>query len=60
MSSKELDSNADGKKRDPDFINAEIAIKRAVLKARQQAQQAGIGVIVLQDGKIMEERPDHL
>ena len=59
MSSEKLDSNKDEKKRDPDFINAEIALKRAALKARQQAQQAGIGVIVLQDGKIMEERPDH-
>ncbi|MCK9363015.1 MAG: hypothetical protein M0P74_05385 [Syntrophales bacterium] len=59
MSSKKPDSTAGEKKRDPDFINAEIALKRAALKARQQAQQAGIGVIVLQDGKIMEERPDH-
>jgi len=58
MSSEKLDSNKDEKKRDPDFINAEIALKRAALKARQQAQQAGIGVIVLQDGKIMEERPE--
>ena len=60
MSSEKLDSNKDEKKRDPDFINAEIALKRAARKARQRAQQAGIGVIVLQDGKIMEERPDHL
>ena len=59
MSSKKLDPTKD-EKRDPDFINAEIALKRAALKARQLAQQAGIGVIVLQDGKIMEERPDHL
>jgi LDH2 family malate/lactate/ureidoglycolate dehydrogenase len=59
MSSEKLDSNKDEKKRDPDFINAEIALKRAVRKARQRAQQAGVGVIVLQDGKIMEERPDH-
>ena len=60
MSSEKLDSTAGGKKRDPDFINAEIALKRAARKARQLAQQAGVGVIVLQDGKIMEERPDHL
>ena len=45
-------------KRDPDFINAEIALKRAARKARQLAQQAGIGVIVLQDGQIIEERPE--
>ncbi|MDP2853400.1 MAG: hypothetical protein Q8O28_04035 [Smithellaceae bacterium] len=60
MSPKKLDSTIGGKKRDPDFINAEIALKRAAQKARQRAQQAGVGVIVLQDGKIMEERPDHL
>ena len=60
MSSKKLDSTTDEKKRDPDFINAEIALMRAARKARQQAQQAGVGVIVLQDGKIMEERPDHM
>jgi hypothetical protein len=44
--------------RDPDFINAEIALKHAALKARQRALQAGVGVIVLQGGQIMEERPD--
>jgi hypothetical protein len=60
MSSEKPDSTADTKKRGPDFINAEIALKRAARKARQRAQQAGSGVIVLQDGKIMEERPDHL
>jgi predicted kinase len=60
MSSEKLESTAGGKKRDPDFINAEIALKRAARKARQRAQQAGVGVIVLQDGKIMEERPDYI
>jgi hypothetical protein len=60
MSSKKLDSTKDEKKRDPDFINAEIALNRAARKARQRAQQAGVGVIVLQDGKIMEERPYHM
>ncbi len=41
MSSEKLDSTAGGKKRDPDFINAESALKRAARKARQRAQQAG-------------------
>ena len=59
MSSEKPDSTAGVKERDPDLINAEIALKRAALKARQLAQQAGLGVIVLQDGKIVEERPDH-
>ena len=60
MSSEKLDSTEGEKKRDPDFINAEIALKRAARKARQQALQAGVGVIVLEDGQIMEERPDHV
>ena len=60
MSSKKLDSTKVEKKRDPDFVNSEIALMRAARKARQLAQQAGIGVIVLQDGQIMEERPDHV
>lgn len=47
------------KERDPDFVNAEIALKRAAKRARQRARQAGIGVIVMQDGKIMEEQTDH-
>lgn len=46
--------------RDPDFINAEIALKRAAQKARQRAAQAGIGVIVIEDGKIIEELPENV
>jgi len=57
MSSRKLDSTKSEKKRDPDLINAEIALKRAAWKVRQLAQQRGIGVIVLQDGQIIEERP---
>jgi hypothetical protein len=43
---------------DPDFRNAEIAIKRAALKARERAKRFGHGVIIYQDGKIVEEFPD--
>ena len=58
MSAKKIDVPEKQKERDPDFINAEIALKRAAQKARQRAGQAGIGVIVVEDGKIVEERPD--
>ena len=58
MTSKKVDSNNDQKKRDPDLVNAEIAMKRAALKARQRAAQAGIGVMVYRDGRIVEEQPD--
>jgi hypothetical protein len=60
MSAKKIDFIKGEKKRDPDFINAEIALKRAAQKARQRALQAGIGVIVLQEGRIVEERPDNV
>ncbi|MCX5830937.1 MAG: hypothetical protein NT140_03450 [Deltaproteobacteria bacterium] len=58
MISEKPDSSAGGRKRDPDLINAEIALKRAALKARELARQAGIGVVVLKDGNIIEERTD--
>ena len=58
MGLKKVDSNDDKKQRDPDFVNAEIAMKRAALKARQRAMQAGIGVMVYRDGRIIEEQPD--
>jgi LDH2 family malate/lactate/ureidoglycolate dehydrogenase len=58
MSSEKPDATAEGRKRDTDLINAEIALKRAALKAKELARQAGIGVVVLQDVKIIEERMD--
>ena len=60
MSTKPIDSNKDQKKRDPDFVNAEIAMKRAAHRARQKAQQAGIGVVVLKDGQIVEEKSNRV
>ena len=60
MSAKKIVSIEKKEKRDPDFINAEIALKRAAKQARLRAMQAGVGVIVLQDGRIVEERPDNV
>lgn len=51
-------SNDPEKQRDPDFISAEAAMKRAAEKARKRARQAGIGVMVYRDGRIIEEIPD--
>jgi hypothetical protein len=56
---KRIDSDKK-KGRDPDFINAEIALKRAAQKARRRAAQAGVGVIVVKDGQIVEEEPDNM
>jgi hypothetical protein len=58
MSARKIDVSGKQKECDPDMINAEAALKRAAQKARQRAGQAGIGVVVMQDGKIVEERPD--
>jgi hypothetical protein len=58
VTSKKEGSNNNEKQRDPDFINAEIAMKRAAQKARKRALQAGIGVMVYRDGRIIEEKPE--
>lgn len=58
MSARKIDVSGKQKERDPDMINAETALKRAAQRARQRARQAGIGVVVMKDGKIVEERPD--
>jgi LDH2 family malate/lactate/ureidoglycolate dehydrogenase len=56
MSKQTIDSGRGDKKRDPDLAAAEIAMKRAAVKARQKARQAGVGVVVWKDGRIVEER----
>ena len=55
MSGQTAPSVEKKKERDPDLVNAEIALKRAARRARVQAEKAGIGVIVLHDGQIIEE-----
>jgi len=59
MSAKKMVVPDKKRERDPDFVNAEIALKRAARKARLRAFQAGVGVIVIRDGRITEERPDN-
>lgn len=39
------------------MVYAEIAIQRAALWAREKARRLGLGVVVLKDGKIVEEKP---
>lgn len=43
---------------DPDFRNAEIAMLRAAKKARERAKRFGHGVVIYEDGKIIEEQPE--
>lgn len=55
MSTKSTGSNEKDKKRDPDFITAEVAMKRAAMKAREKAKRVGSGIVILKDGRIEEE-----
>jgi hypothetical protein len=43
---------------DPDFRNAETALRRAAEKARERAKHFGHGVIIYDNGKIIEEQAD--
>ncbi len=45
--------------RDPDLINAEVAMKRAAIKARKLAQMSGTAVVTMKNGVIIEEYPSH-
>ncbi len=60
MSTKTAGSGEKDKKRDPDFIKAEIALQRAAQKAREKARRTGAGVVVVKDGSMVEERPEAL
>ena len=43
---------------DPDIRLAETAIRRAALKARERARRFGHGIIIYENGKIVEKHPD--
>ena len=43
---------------DPDIRLAETALKRAALKARERARRFGHGIIIFENGKIVEKYPD--
>ncbi|MEZ5584282.1 MAG: hypothetical protein R3F37_17395 [Candidatus Competibacteraceae bacterium] len=45
------------RERDPDLVNAEIALKRAALRAREKARQSGTDVAFYEDGIIKIEAP---
>ena len=60
MSDNTIDSGNEQKKRDPDLVAAEIAMKRAAVKARQKARQVGAGVVVWKDGRVVEDRQNTL
>lgn len=43
---------------DPDMRGAEKAIHRAALKARERARRFGHGIIIYENGKIIEKLPE--
>ncbi len=43
---------------DPDIRLAETALKRAALKARERARRFGHGIIIYENGEIVEKHPD--
>jgi len=47
-------------RRDPDIASAEIALRRAALRARERARRAGLKVPVYRNGQIVEEWPDEV
>ena len=43
---------------DPDIRLAEAALRRAALKARERARRFGHGIIIYENGKMIEKLPD--
>ena len=55
----DIQANSTRKKLDdPDIRLAETALKRAALKARERARRFGHGIIIFENGKIVEKYPD--
>lgn len=44
---------------DPDIRLAEIALRRAALKARERARRFGHGIIIYENGKMVEKLPEN-
>jgi len=52
-------SNGQSKKLDdPDIRLAETALRRAALKARERARRFGHGIIIYENGQIVEKIPE--
>jgi hypothetical protein len=51
-------NSAQKKVDDPDIRLAETAIKRAALKARERARRFGHGIIIYENGKMVEKLPE--
>ena len=59
MKTNKSDLDNQNQKRDPDLANAEIAMKRAAIKARELARKTRTAIVVMENEMIREEYPDH-
>lgn len=48
------------KRQDPDMANAEAALRRAAIRARERAKRAGLKIPVYRNGQVVEEWPDEV
>jgi len=46
--------------RDPDLVNADTALKRAALRAREQARRNGTLIVISENGVVKEIAPESL
>ncbi len=46
--------------RDPDLVNAEIALKRAANRAHEQAKKNGTAIVISENGIVKEIDPEPL
>ena len=51
------DMKAQAGVRDPDFAGAEIAMRRAAKKVREEARMHGRPIVVVREGRIVKEIP---
>ena len=50
-------SGKNTKQRDPDLVNAEVAMQRAAVKAREIAKKTGTAIVTSNNKVIKEEHP---
>ena len=55
--SKDKTKNPEKSTRDPDLANAEVALKRAAVKAREIARKTGTSIVYSINGKLVKETP---
>ena len=44
--------------RDPDFVGADAALRRAAERARRRAAECGTAIAIFEDGRVVWVKPD--